>query len=52
LHYLSELEVSNIPDRFIEEFDDAINDLVHVPAAARWNYATVDQLAIGKITLA
>jgi len=39
-------------DYTIEEVDDAINDLVHLPATARWNYATIDPLAIGKITSA
>lgn len=39
-------------DYTIEEVDDPINDLVHVPATARWNYATIDPLAIGKITSA
>ena len=39
-------------DYTIEEVDDAINDLVRLPATARWDYATIDPLAIGKITSA
>lgn len=39
-------------DITLEEYNDPINDLFHVPATARWNYATIDANAIGKITSA